>query len=92
MEILIPIKHSVKIDNTYLLKKEFHLTNAIFKKHVGNPNLIQNTYNEMNTYIQVNGLQPITSGYNISVKDQTHGISVDEMEIDVYIGVNPNKL
>ncbi|MBN2617880.1 MAG: hypothetical protein JXR64_06150 [Spirochaetales bacterium] len=34
MEILIPIKHSVKIDNTYLLKKEFHLTNAIFKKHI----------------------------------------------------------
>ncbi|WP_187759798.1 hypothetical protein [Thiospirochaeta perfilievii] len=46
----------------------------------------------MNTYIQVNGIQPLTSGYNISVKDQPHSISVDEMEIDVCIGVNPNKI
>ncbi|MBN2617303.1 MAG: hypothetical protein JXR64_03200 [Spirochaetales bacterium] len=46
----------------------------------------------MNIYIQVNGLQPITTGYNISVKDHTHGISIDKMEIDIYLGVNPNKL
>ncbi|MBN2617879.1 MAG: hypothetical protein JXR64_06145 [Spirochaetales bacterium] len=46
----------------------------------------------MNTYILNNGLQPITSGYNISVKDHTHGISVDEKEIDIFISVNPNKL
>jgi hypothetical protein len=43
-------------------------------------------------YIQQKGLQQITSGYNVTVKDVLPGMSVDELIIDVYVGVSENLL
>jgi effector-binding domain-containing protein len=54
--------------------------------------MLQHAYNEIMAYIQQKGLQQITSGYNVTVKDVLPGMSVDELIIDVYVGVSENLL
>ncbi len=92
MEIFVPMDRKVDIDGEYRVKEVFHLLNAVYARHEGNPNLLQNTYNEMIKYVQDNGLQQITGGYNVNVKDLKPGDSIEDMVMDVYIGVSPNKL
>ncbi|SHI07908.1 hypothetical protein SAMN02745207_04255, partial [Clostridium grantii DSM 8605] len=58
MEILIPVEGEFDIPVGYVLKKEFKLVNALYVRHEGNPMLMQNTYNELNQFIQSNKLQP----------------------------------
>jgi effector-binding domain-containing protein len=92
MEILIPIKEDKLPDDSYNFKKEFHLTNAVYARHTGNPAMLQNTYQEMMNHIKENNKQQITTGYNVNIKEIKPGESMDEMIMDVYIGINPNKL
>lgn len=92
MEILVPIDKPAKLSGKYKLKDVFHLMNTVYARHEGNPNTLQNTYNELNQYISEKGLQPITAAYNVNVVDLNPGQSMDEMIVDVYIGVNPSIL
>ena len=92
MEILVPMDRQVELSGEYKLKKVFHLVNAVLIRHHGDPNLLQNTYNELMAYIKEKGLQQITTAYNVNIKDLQPGQSLGEMIIDVYIGVNPSIL
>jgi len=92
MEILVPIDKEVELSGDYKFKKIFQLVNAVYARHEGSPNLLQETYNEIMRYIQNNNLQQITSAYNVNVKDLSLVDEIDDMIIDVYIGVSPNIL
>jgi len=92
IEILIPMDKSVDLPSEYKLKPVFKLVNAVYARHEGNPANLQNVYNEMLAYIKEKNLQQITTGYNVTVKDITPGMSIDEVVIDVYIGVSENIL
>lgn len=92
MEILIPMDKKVELPTEYVFKPVFHIVNAVYARHEGNPANIQNTYNDMLAYINQNKLQQITAGYNVQLKDMLPGMTPDEMIIDVYIGVSPNIL
>ena len=48
--------------------------------------------NELNNYIVSNGLVPITTGYNVTVKEAKDPSEIDSMEVDIYVGISPNKL
>ena len=56
----------------------------------GNPNGLQEACNELNKYIIDNKLQPITVGYNVTKKIDP--LDINNAEIDVYVGINPNIL
>lgn len=92
IEILIPINSVEGLPNEYRLKKEFILVNAIYVRYEGNPMLLQNVIDEMIKYINENNLQQITSAYNVYIKDASNDIDLNNMIIDVYIGVSSNKL
>ena len=92
MEILVPIDKNIEASGEYHFKKLFHLVNAVYAQHTGNPATLQITYDQMVAYINKNKLQQITAGYNVNVKELQPGMSLDEMIVDVYIGVNPNVL
>jgi len=79
MEIMIPARNSDNLTSHYTLKEEFYLTNAVYKKHKGTPELIINTYNELNNDIVQNGLIPITTEYNVNVKDQSQIKIMDDI-------------
>ncbi|GMK41991.1 hypothetical protein PCCS19_50500 [Paenibacillus sp. CCS19] len=91
-EILVPIDKPAKLYGKYTFKDVFHLMNAVFVRHEGNPNTLQITYNELNQYLSEKNLQPITAAYNVNVVDLHPGQSMDDMIVDVYIGVNPSIL
>ncbi|PYG86626.1 effector-binding domain-containing protein [Ruminiclostridium sufflavum DSM 19573] len=92
MEILIPLDKKIAVSDEYTQKPVFHIVNALYARHEGNPSTLQNTYNDMLAYINHNKLQQITAGYNVQVKDVLPGMTPDEMTIDVYIGITPNIL
>lgn len=92
IEILIPIDKVIEQSEEFNFKKEFVLTNAIKVIHKGNPMMIQNTFNEINVYIQQNNLQPITSAYNVAIQDAKDMSEINNVEIHIYVGITPNKL
>jgi effector-binding domain-containing protein len=92
MEILVPMDKVVDLTSQYKFKPVFKLVNAVYARHQGNPALLHSVYNEMLAYIQRNKLQQITTGYNVTVKDITPEMNIDELIIDVYIGVSENIL
>jgi effector-binding domain-containing protein len=92
MEILIPIDKEIEESEVFKLKREFILTNAIKAIHKGNPMMLQNTFNEINSYMQLNSLQPISSAYNVTINDAKDMSEIDSVEIHVYVGINPNNL
>lgn len=66
------------------------MVNAVVVKHIGNPNSLQISCEELNQYIINNQLNPITVGYNVTKK--VDKINLENTEIDVYVGINPNYL
>ena len=92
MEILLPLDKEVDVPPPYIFKKLFHLKYAVYARHEGNPQLLQNTLNEMMKYIQENKLTQITSVYSVNIKELKPGDHLDDMVTDLYIGVNPSIL
>lgn len=92
VEILVPMDKKYELSGEYKLKEKFHLLNAVYANHKGNPAFLQQTYEMLFNYIQNNNLQQITPAYNVNVKELAPGESADEMVIDVYIGISPNIL
>ena len=92
MEILVPLDKGVTISEPYIFKPLFHLKYAVHARHEGNPQLLQNTLNQMMTYIQENKLTQITSVYSVNINELKQGDSINGMVTDLYIGVNPSVL
>jgi effector-binding domain-containing protein len=92
MEFLVPMDKKVNLPNEYKLKERFYLVNAIYTRHTGHPNLLKDTYNGLMDYIQKNNLQQITPAYNVQVNELSNGQGIEQLIIDIYIGINPNIL
>ncbi|MDB5054510.1 MAG: hypothetical protein JWM44_2560 [Bacilli bacterium] len=87
MEFLFPVDRKVDLPQEYQWKPVFHLVNAVYTRHAGNPTDLQNTYTELMTYIQENQLHQITVAYNVNVNDDKVGRG-NEPIIDIYVGMN----
>ncbi len=92
MEILIPVDKAGKPRGEYQFKKNFRLVNAVRIRHLGHPGGLRNTYNKLREYMLKNRLQQITPPYNVQVNRLQPEQSLDEMIIDVYVGVNASIL
>lgn len=92
MEILIPMDRKIDLPEEYRFKEVFHIAHAIYTKHSGNPAMLHNTYNDLFTYIKNNNLQQITAVYHAYIKGLSPKSPGDDLNIDVYIGVNPSTL
>jgi effector-binding domain-containing protein len=92
MEVLIPLDKPFDPPEGCVCKPEFKLVNAAVIRHTGNPAGLQSTVNKLLAYIQQKGLQPITSGYNVTVKEAKTPLEVDEMIVDIYLGISPSIL
>lgn len=92
MEILVPLDKYIPIPEPYQMKSVFHLKNAVYARHEGNPQLLQNTLSDMVQYIQKHKLRQITPAYNATISEPKPGEGLDKLIIDAYIGVNPSIL
>lgn len=92
VEVLVPINKVITVVDGYVFKPIFCLKNAVKVRHNGNPTGLQNTANELMAYIRQKGLTPITAGYNVIVREATNQLDVDNMIVDIYVGVTDNIL
>lgn len=92
MELLIPVDRIIYIDSPYRMKPVFRLVNAVKIRHEGKPELLQQTANELMDYIRKQRLTPVTSGYNVTIKQPSSPMDMDDLVVDLYIGVDGNIL
>lgn len=92
IEILISLDREITPPAGYTWKPHFLLANALMIRHIGNPSTMQNTVNVLNAYIMGHQLVPITTGYNVTVKEAKTPLELDNMEVDIYVGICPNLL
>lgn len=53
---------------------------------------MQNTANELMAYIKNKGLMSITAGYNVTVQEPSSPTDMDNLIVDIYVGVSDNIL
>lgn len=92
VELLLPLDRKITPPVGYIWKPYFLLTNALMIQHIGNPSTLQNSINELNAYIIEHQLVPITTGYNVTVKEAKTPLELASMEVDIYVGISPNLL
>ena len=92
VEILLPLDKEIQAPAGFTFKPHFLLTNAVMVRHVGHPSRMQESVNALNAYITEHQLVPITSGYNVTVKEAKTPLELDMMEVNIYVGVSPNLL
>jgi hypothetical protein len=91
-ELLIPLDKPFVPPEGCTCKPVFKLVNAISIRHIGNPATLQETLETLIAYIQKKQFQAITSAYSVTVQDAQTPDMVNQMIVDVYIGVSPNIL
>lgn len=92
VEIMYPLDKPIAVSAPYVLKPVFRLRNAVKIRHTGNPALMQNAANELMAYIKDRGLMPITAGYNVTVQEPTSPTDIENLIVDMYVGVSDNIL
>lgn len=88
VELLVPIDMRIASTDRFTFKNQIKIVNAVVASYKGKPMGLQETCNQLNKYIMEHGLQPITVGYNVTKK--TDMLNLENIEIDVYVGINPN--
>ena len=90
VELIMPIDMSIDSTDKFVFKDQIKIVNAVVAAYKGHPIGLQEACNHLNKYIVENKLQPITVGYNVTKK--TDMLSLENTEIDVYVGISPNIL
>ncbi|MBP3754098.1 MAG: hypothetical protein J6I66_04505 [Lachnospiraceae bacterium] len=87
-EVFMPIDRRVDSSDTFAYKRQILIVNAVVASFKGYPAGFQEVYNQLNKYIAEHELKPITTGYVVS--KSTDKASSESVEIDIYVGINPN--
>lgn len=91
IEFLLPINKEIDVVEDYRFIKEFRLTNALYISYTDSLSSIENTYTKMFQYLKDNGLEAVTSFYNVQVNENEVNQGASPI-VDIYIGINPNTL
>ncbi len=92
IEILCPVDKACDVPQGFTFKHEFRLSNAAKITHKGNPANMQESVNKLIGYLNQNKLMPVTSLYNVTVNEPKTPMDIDNMVVDMYIGVTDNIL
>lgn len=90
MEILVPIDRPVDSVGRYEYKERLLIVNAVMIEYKGHPEGLQDAMEQLNQYIIDNHMQPITVGYNVTKRNDS--LVQESVELEVYVGINPNIL
>ncbi len=80
-------KNLTKINYRFI--KSFILEDMLYTAHKGTPELLNASYEKMRNYIVENKLQSRTPIYNIYRNKIGSNQSVDDLIIDIFIGIQP---
>lgn len=86
-ELIVPINGEMSSVDDYIYKDKFVIENAVMFRHKGNPQDMNSEMESLARYIRDNKLKPSTPFYNITVKGATVPSEINDMIVDVYIGI-----
>lgn len=86
-ELIIPINGVMTSADGFVYKDKFEISNALMFRHIGNPQTMDSEMQEFSRYMQENNLKPVTPFYNATVKTAQSPNDVDEVIIEVYVGL-----
>lgn len=86
-ELIIPINGVMTSSDGFVYKDKFEINNALMFRHIGNPQTMDSEMQEFSRYMQENNLKPVTPFYNVTVKTAQTPNDVDEVIIEVYVGL-----
>lgn len=92
IEILCPVDKACDVPQGFTFKSEFRISSAAKITHKGNPANMQESVNKLIGYLNQNKLTPVTSLYNVTVNEPKTPMDIDNMVVDMYIGVTDNIL
>ena len=92
VQVLVPLNKKINSPSGYVFKPVFRLNNAIKLRHYGNPSKLQENMNKLVKYIEEKGLMPITPGYNVTINEPSDKNNMEDLIVDIYIGVSDNIL
>lgn len=86
-EIMLPLDKKVTETADFTWKEHLLLSNAVKLNYTGTPEFFQSSCNDLNLYLLEKRHTPITEGYIVTKGiDELSGM----VDMEVYIGVNPN--
>ena len=93
LELIIEPKNTdliTHLPNGFLKKTEIYITNALYLHYQGSNKESIKAFSEINNYLISNKLLAITPAYSVSNNpfNQPDG----EIDLEIYIGINPNIL
>lgn len=86
-ELIVPVSGVMASVDEFIFKDKFMIENALTFRHIGNPQSMNSEMESLARYIKDNKLKPVTPFYNITVKGATVPSELDEMIVDIYVGV-----
>lgn len=71
---------------------DFYLTNAIQVHYSGKTSDLFLVSQKLNEYIQLGEHVPITPVYNVSRNQSMQQVDFENVDVDIYVGLSPNKV
>ena len=87
MELYFPIDIEIPSAGEFVFLPQLQVDNCVRITHKGDPQLLQQTAEQLNDYMVVNSLTPLSGGYMVSVREVLHPADMDLFEADVYVPV-----
>ena len=87
IEIIVPINGVMTSTDEFIYKDKFEINNALMFRHIGDPQTMNTEMQEFTQYINDNDFKPVTPFYNVTVKTAQTPNDVDEVIIEVYVGL-----
>lgn len=86
-EIIFPLDKAIESSGDFIYKEKFEIVNTLMFRHTGNPQTMNSEMEEFVRYIKENNLKPVTPFYNITVKGAKTLAEIDDMIVDIYVGI-----
>lgn len=87
LELFIPINKAIIPPQNFSFIEEFIIENALKIRICGNPQNVNLAMEKLKEYIDSNGVVPTTPVYTVTVKGATSQEDLENMIIDIYVGV-----
>ena len=89
--IMIPLNKEIEVtDLGFRFEPIFTLTNAVTIRHIGAPSGLSIAAETITKYIMENNLEPVSMGYNMTIREASSESEINDMIVDIYIDIKKN--
>jgi len=91
LEILVGVDHVEKLPRKYRFIPEFEIHNSVKCSYEGSPMELSKCGEAVEQYIRDKGLDAVTPGYLITIKEAENDFEIDNMKFELYVGIRSDE-